>query len=437
MSRAIRAFVIGLALALAVRADVRPPVPLRTPQLLVPPAIAGSGLAPEARVRISLDERGKVTRAEVLSITPSSDLDELLRREVESSLLEWRYAPQRRDGVAEPVTLEWRVAFPERPGPAQVDASRPALDPGSDPFDSELRRQQVLALPLARRLELLDLQTKVALRRLDPTRIKRVESPRFVVSTDANSADVARIIASDLEAIFNTLADFLLPGIEQFPEASKVQVVAYRDRASYQGLIREMPMYEWSAGYYSPAGLIALHLDLPTNDAVLSLLLHEGTHAFVDRHVVRSQVALPRWLGEGFADYIGNSAIKRGKLVPGKTILRKYELRLWGAAVVDTSASLNLSEVRSAMRSGEGPTVQDLLTASPEIFYGAKHDLYYATAWLLVHYLRSGEPGWDAERFPRLMLYLAEGYPVDAVFRAVYGDPGAADAALRRYVQKF
>ncbi|HSM15328.1 MAG TPA: hypothetical protein VLA66_14775, partial [Thermoanaerobaculia bacterium] len=359
------------------------------------------------------------------------------RREVEATLLDWRYAPQLRDGIAEPVTLEWRVSFPARPGPTRADPSRPGLREGVDPLDSELRRSRILALPVAEHRDLLAAQTKIALSLLEAGRAKRSISARFVVYSDADSAEVPGIIAGDLEAVFNTLADQLLPGIEAIPEEYKVQVVAYRSRQQYQRLLEEMPFYEWSTGFYSPTGLIAFHLEQPSKDAVLSLLLHEGTHAFLDRHVVRRGVALPRWLGEGFADYVGNSAIQRGQLKPGKTVKRKYELRRWGKSTVETGGSLDLTEARRAMRLGEGPSVQDLLTASPEVFYGDRYRLYYATAWLLVHYLRSGDPGWESGRFPKLLLYVAEGYSADAAFRALYGDPAASDAAFRRYVEKF
>jgi len=47
----------------------------------------------------------------------------------------------------------------------------------------------------------------------------------------------------------------------------------------------------------------------PTKEAFYELLIHEATHAFMARYV--SNVALPRWLNEGLADYMA------GELVPG------------------------------------------------------------------------------------------------------------------------
>ena len=78
-----------------------------------------------------------------------------------------------------------------------------------------------------------------------------------------------------------------------------------------------------------------------------------------------------------------------------------------------------------------------MLEASPEIFYGEDRALFYASSWLLVHYLSDGGTGWSTDRFPQLLLYLAEGYPPGAAFRTLYGDPEAADAAFRQYVKSF
>ena len=61
----------------------------------------------------------------------------------------------------------------------------------------------------------------------------------------------------------------------------------------------------------------------------------------------------------------------------------------------------------------------------------------------LVHetWLRlSGElsnAGWDEEKFPQLMLYVAEGYPPLEAFKQVYGDPDELDDAFQRYIRKF
>lgn len=424
----------------AVTAEVLPAVPLRTPPPLVPEETAGRGLAPEAAVRVTLDARGRVERVEVLSLAPSSEFDALFREELIATLSGWRYAPQLRDGVAEGTTLEWRVRFP--PSSAEsvpIHGIGRTLEPAWVPgLDAESRRARILALPEQQRLALLEAETSAALKLLDRDGLQRQASARFLVTTDAGNAEVASGIANNLEAIFNVLAHEILPGIELAPERYKIQVVVYRSRDAYLQLTRELDSYEWSAGFYSPTGLIAFHLEQPSNEAVMSLMLHEATHAFLDRHVVRRGVALPRWLGEGFADYVGNSDVRRGKLTPGKTRRARYELvRAGGARLVETGAAQQVDQARLALRRGEGLGVEELLDASAETFYGENRDLYYASAWLLTHFLRDGSSGWSTERFPRLLLYLAEGYPLATAFAEVYGAPAEVDRTFRAYVRSF
>lgn len=421
-------------------AELRPPVPLRTPALLVPEASIGSGLTPEASVRVSLDARGRVEKIEVLSIVPSSDFDEVFRSAIVDVLSEWRYAPQLRDGAAEPTRLEWRIRFPARAAEARGGAHDEILPMAVgriDGADAESRRAAILALPEKQRLALLDEELRAALATLDQARTRKASTARFVVHTDAEHADVAQGIANNLEAIFNVLAQELIPGIDRLPERYKIQVVAYRTRSSYVDLMSRTPTFEWSSGYYHPAGLIAFHLEQQTNDDVLSLLLHEATHAFFDRHLVQRGVALPRWLGEGFAEYVGNSEIRKGRLVPGKTVRGKYVIAGGGVARIDTSGGQQLDEAKRALRKGEGLSLRDLLGAEPDTFYGERRSLYYASAWLLVHYLRDGGDGWATERFPKFLLYLAEGYPAEAALRALYGPIDVADGAFRDYVRSF
>lgn len=434
------AFVFALAGAGAGAAEVVPPVPLRTPPPLVPEQAVGRGLAPEAAVRVAIDARGRVERVEVGSINPSSELDSAFREALVETLADWRYAPQLRDGTAEGTTLEWRVRFPASSAESVPtrDIGRelePAWVPG---LDAESRRARILALPEARRLALLEAETHAALKLLEPDGRARHSSPRFVVTTDVGNPEIAAGIANNLEAIFNVLAREILPGIELAPERYKIQVVAYRSRERFLQLLRELEFYEWSGGFYSPTGLVAFHLQQPSNDALTSLLLHEATHAFLDRHVVRRGVALPRWLGEGFAEYVGNSDVRRGKLTPGKTRRARYEMaRAGGARLIETVAAQQVDRARLALRRGEGLGVEKLLDARAETFYGENRDLYYASAWLLTHFLRDGASGWSTERFPRLMLYLAEGYPLPAAFAEVYGPPAELDRAFREYVRSF
>jgi len=442
LSRALPIACAFAALAGALGAEeVTPPVPIRTPTPLVPVATEGSGLTPEASVRVRIDERGVVVEVEVLSIEPSSEFDDLYRGSLVDTLSSWRYAPQRRDGVAEPTTLAWKVHFPERTPRSVNQSVNPEIQalpidtlPGAD---AELRRSAILALPEKQRLLMLQNELKIARGLLDARYARTAERNLVVVHCDSDNEKAAELIAGNVEAMLTILAKRLLPQIVLLPEHHKLQVVAYRSRDEYSALVAQMQVYEWSSGYYSPAGLIAFHLDQGSNDELINVMLHETTHAFLDRYVVRRGVALPRWLGEGFADYIGNSAIRKGQLVPGKTLHRKYELHGGTVQRVDTSGGQEIEEARRALAAGKGLGVARLLAASAETFYGEDRHLYYATAWLFVHFLRDGAEGWSETRFPAAMTYIAEGYPPATVVRDLYGSSDALDASFRSYVVKF
>lgn len=45
--------------------------------------------------------------------------------------------------------------------------------------------------------------------------------------------------------------------------------------------------------------------------------------------------------------------------------------------------------------------------------------------------------GWAEEKFPALVLYLAEGYPGQEALREVYGSPAELEAQFREYVRSF
>ena len=421
------------ALALVPPALADGPLAIHSPTLLIPPETAGVGIAPEVAVKLKIDARGKVTAVDVVSITPASEYDALFRQQVIDTLSHWRFAPATKDGHAVESSLDWRVRFPVTTAEQRMGVQVTSPLVGGD---AEQRRAAVMALPQERRRKLLEIQTRAAIAFLDPKRTHEASSQRFAVRSDGDEA-VAKTVAGNLEAIFNVLASELMPGISLQAEPYKVQVVAFSSAAQYQAFAAAQLPFERSAGFYSPAGLIVFHLEQPTSDDVTSILLHEATHAFLDRHVVRPGVALPRWLGEGFADYVGNSAIKNGRLQPGKTIRRKFEFNRGQLVGFETGAGARLDEAKQALRRGEGLGLRQMLEASPEIFYGAKSRLYYASSWLLVHYMRDGDPGWSANRFPQLLLYLAEGYPQTAAVRTVYGDAGAAEQAFRQYVKSF
>ena len=418
------------------------PVPLFTPRPKTPIEAAGSDLVPELRVRVEIDARGRVSEVVILGVEPSSNLDEYFKREAIDTLMRWRYYPASSDGQPEPIRLEWKLKFPSRyqneeedAGQQEVSPSWHLLDRGED--SSDLYRRFVLMLPVADRLEMLKEFVATAEGHLDQDSIKEYATGRVIALTDAPSDAVAGVLATNLESLFNILEEMLGVKLEPQPEPNKIVAVIYASELSFKRLSRGVRANENWAGFYNPAGLLAFHMNQPSNESLTGLLLHEGTHAYVDRYVARPGVIFPRWLNEGFAEYIGNSTIRKKKLVPGKTRRTEVYRNPWR---VQTGRSLKLmtaKEVRDAIRRGEAMSLEEVITAGPQEFYGERTHMFYAMSWLLVHFLRHGEQGWAEDEFPSLMLYVAEGYPALEALREFYGEPANLESKFHDYVKSF
>ena len=421
------------------RSGDRAPVALRRPILLTPVETAGTGLAPEVKVRVDIDARGRVVEVAILSVKPTSKFDSLFEEVTRTEISDWRYAPAIKAGKAVPTTLEWTVKFIARKQRDSVNGPSDWLPLASATHGgAEAQRAQILALPLEQRKELLDQKAAIAEKYLNRDTRRRSDSPRFVVISDAPGEDTAKISAGNLEAIFNVIHDLFGDRVQPQPEPLKIVAYLMAQRSAFESLKAELGVYEWSAGFYNPVGLFVFHLEVPTMESLLGTMMHEATHAYVDRYLVAPGLHLPRWLGEGFAEYVGNSEIRKGRLIPGRAAKEKFVLIPgFGAVRAIPMPRMSLKDVQQKIRRGEGLSVEQLMTADHNIFYGDQRSLYYPSSWLLVHFLRHGEPEWAEQEFPAFMLYAAEGYPVIEALKAVYGTtPAAMEEGFRRYVQK-
>lgn len=422
----------GAPAAGAADAPDSPPVLLRKSLFLTPIETAGTGLAPEVKIRLTVDPRGRVRDAEVLSITPSTEYDDLFRQAALETVGSWRYAPALSGGEPVATTLEWTVKF--RP-----KWRRPINTPQLGlVLDDEAKLARVFTLPPQVQAERLQGFAALAERHLRPGSRRRVDSPRFVVITDSSDPGTPQAIDDNLEVVFNVLDELFRPALEPQPARYKLVVYVFTDRSSFEALAGELTVPEWANGFYAPPGLFAFHLETATVDRLLRVLIHETVHAYVDQHLVRPGFSLAPWLGEGLAEYFSNSEIRKGRLVPGEIREGKYvlDLRRGGAFRQTTGAGWSLDDAKQAVRAGKVTSVGTLVGLAPEAFYGEDIHRHYALSWLLVHFLRHGEPGWADGEFPTLLLYAAEGYPPDAAIEAVYGRaPEDLEAAFRAYVK--
>ena len=431
--------VISAATSAAAQEETdRAPVLLRKPLLLTPPETAGTGLAPEVKLRATVDIRGRVAAVEILEIAPASEYDALFRKATIETLRQWRYAPAIEDGEPAETTLEWSVQFLPKncifPG-SHAAGGPPAFTSAED---EGTRRARIAALTEANHRELIEKYSAIAESSLDSEHRQRVDTARFVVVTDVVESEAARILANNLEATFETLHGIFRPDFELQPEKFKLVVYLYGRRASLVdascGLGVSSP---WAGGFYLAPGFFLFDIQHRTSEDFLHVVLHEAFHAYADRYLMHRSARLPLAIEEGFAEYLSNSKIKKGELIPGTmTTTRAFLVPFYGAVVRGrTATGFNVKSVQKAFREDTGFTVEDLVNADFATYYGRRSRLFYASSWLLVHFLRHGEPQWTNEHFPSLMLYLAEGYPANEALESVYKlSTDELGKRFRRYV---
>ncbi len=447
MGRVIRAAALATLLLLACFAAGAEPRPDALPEALYhplpqpPPETAGTGLAPSVRVRLHTDEAGRVSSVEVLSVEPPSIYDRAFARVTEQSLRRWRFLPRIENGRPVASTLGWSIQFPslQAPGPLAERSEATAIlgDEQRERF-----RRMVLSLPAPQRQQLLEQLSRRAEALIDPAHRTSAESEHFAVVTDLPQRGVAQRLARNFEAARLAASNVLRPTIPESPAGVKVHAYVYASDTAYDKLVASVSAFEWTAGFYHPAGLIALHANWPTPQHMLSIQVHEAVHALVDQQVVRPGVSLPRWLDEGLAEYLGHSDVRRGRLVPGSHRQNwagfYFVPNVQEVLLVPTTGSAKTRVAKRAARLGRALSLSQLMGATPVQFYNVQRSLYYSQSWLVVHFLRHGEAGWDVQRFPRFVLYAAEGYPALDAFRAVYGaDPAQFEERFQQYLLRF
>ncbi len=416
---ALLAALTGATPASAQDDTTRDAILLRRTLLLTPTEMLGQSTAPEVRVELQIDARGRVTDARALSITPSSELDDILREHVRTSLGGWRFAPALREGEPVPSSIELMVQYR-----AFANSPREAVRTASETFffgDPGRQRSEVMQKPFEWRKETIDRYAETARQATDEGTLRRTDSPRFVIFTDTSDDEIGEILANNLEVTYGLFQQILEPALEPQPERYKMVAFVYSSRAAFANARAALRATSTADGFYLAPGFFAFHREIVDPDELLGLMIHETFHAFSDRKLRRPRSTPLYWLEEGLAEYFGNSQVKKGTLVPGRTIRRKFLMHYGQVFKRQTEAGLSLQQLRQALRRGETPPLESLASMSHQEFYGEDHSLHYGLAWLLVHYLRHGEDSWAESRFPSLLLYLYEGYDTVAALERTYG----------------
>ncbi len=444
--------------ALPMPAENLPAVMLRKQPFFTPVEAVGTGIAPTVVVQLEVDTTGRVAAVDVLSITPSSEYDGLFAEAVTSSIFLWRFAPALEDGMPVASSLSWSLQFkpmdagPEHSGFMALgqgfempgEKSEEGLsDFGlarllSDAPAGNDRSLRIFSLPIEQQRKHLESLVEKAEQQIDQNERRTAAGNGFAVVTDHDAEGAAEIVRRDLAVVFQMLANSFGEDIPLADSGVPVIAYLYKTQAQYQAFITSVDGIEDTAGYFCPPGLIAFHAERPSRETLLSTIIHEAVHAFMFRHVLTVGHQFPRWLSEGFAEYIGNSRITKKGIQPGERKVTQFytnQMRVWRGR---TLAQLSIDEVKKKIKREQALAASSILQAGRETFYGDSMSLYYAQSWILVHMLQHGEPGWKTAQFSKLMLLIVEGYPVKDAIEQIYDTTmPELDQRYREYARKF
>lgn len=208
---------------------------------------------------------------------------------------------------------------------------------------------------LARKLEL-------------PAHARRIETAHYLVWSSAADAQT-RDVGVAAEALRDAYVRLFPPSR---PQRGKLILVLYRDRAEFELHNRSSP---WAEAYYLPP---ASHAYVATGEAnPYHWMLHEATHQLV--HEI-SGFRPPRWVGEGFASYLGASKLTAHGLDVGNADSKAYPVwwlhrhPLTGSRLRDI-ASGQFVPLRALLTGKGGPDVDRYFNS------------YYLCAWSLTEFL--------------------------------------------------
>jgi hypothetical protein len=272
-----------------------------------------------------------------------------------------------------------------------------------------------------------------------------VRSAHFRVITDVPGNNAATTLANDLEAVWGAMEREIWPDLTLLQPLGEERIRAYLFASSgqYQKLRTAVfgDDHANSAGFYiTEAGFLAFHRETDYGQILRQVMIHEGVHAYVDHRVTAPQVALPRWLDEGLAEYVALSRIHEGQLRLGVYCKKTFYTNERSGGVTYSVADQMLAEVKKSLRKARDVAVLPSLMSVSELNFGDLDEVkgFYGRSWAFVNFLRHGKPEWKMDHFPRFVLAVAVGKPAAEALEEVYGTSAQAlDTDFKQWTLDF
>ncbi len=265
---------------------------------------------------------------------------------------------------------------------------------------------------------------------IDPRYRQSSSTEHFLVISDSHERTAVAILAKDFEAVFAVLRAILpiSPDTSASDGGNKVRAYVFWSAAQYEefaAFLGEKARRTVGA-YFEGPGILAFDVETYAEPLARSVMLHECTHAFLHHCVKSENFAIPSWFDEGLAEYVGLSDVKKGKILlgsyPDTTPIRIPPVV---NTFIPSIAFERLSAARRALREKPETVTFDYLlrTEVGSIEDQEAANEFYGMSWLLVDFLRDGQPSWPGGPFRAFVRDLFGGRPVREALETAYGLP--------------
>jgi|GEM_PF-1648166 len=234
-------------------------------------------------------------------------------------------------------------------------------------------------------------------------------SENFTVYSDRKAAE-AKALLQDFER-FRTAA-LAITGLPSIDETHRPQIFLFRRQRDYRNFEPDTQTAgSFRDTWLGPRMLVGAESRLA--DASL-VLFHEYVHHLMRE---RSQLRYPLWYDEGFADLLAASLV-------GPRHVEIGLVHLWRQQDLERDGPLPIHSLLAPDKTGDNR-------------YWSR---YYASAWLLMHFLQLGPSNGETDYRAGMASYLLavhQGADLAAAFEQHFGvTPAAMDARLKTYMEK-